>query len=58
MSALFSSTPFLLIYLIFMSQQTQGKPLSCEWFHKAEMEPVISAASRAKLTKTPHIMSG
>lgn len=55
--ALFSFIAFLVIYLIFISQQTQGKPLSCEWFHKAEMEPLISATRRAKLTKTPHIMS-
>lgn len=56
-SALFSSISCLVIYLIFISQQRQGKPLSCEWFHKAEMEPAISAARRAKLTKTAHIMS-
>lgn len=55
--ALFSSTAFLVIYLIFISRQIQGKPLSCELFHKAEMEPVISAKRRAKLTKTHHIMS-
>lgn len=55
--ALFSSTACLVINLIFISWQIQGKALSCEWFHKAEMEPVISAARRAKLTKTPHIMS-
>lgn len=56
-SALFSSISCLVIYLMFISQQIQGKPLSCECFHKAEMEPAISAARRAKLTKTPHIMS-
>lgn len=28
------STSFLGIYLIFISQQIRGKPLSCEWFHK------------------------
>lgn len=51
--ALFSSTAFLVIYLIFISRQIGAEPLTCEYFHKAEMEPVISATRRAKLTKTP-----
>lgn len=55
--ALFSSTAVLVIYPIFISWQIQAKPLSCERFHKAEMEPVISATRREKLTKTPRIMS-